>query len=102
MHALRRPDVARDADVAGRGRRARTGRNLWIAPFRFGPPLIDDFVNSAAHIIRYVERSIRPDCDAGRAVRGFIRRLYRSRETVGEYLAFFGCMIARKRLENGV
>src|ERR1700735_1409808 len=86
-------------NIAGRGCGTRARRAPRVAR---GPALIDDSVNTSANIIGYIERPVRPDCDAGGTMDSALGSFHRARETVREDLATSRCACTGEWLEDHV
>src|SRR5690242_7535712 len=84
------------------GRRCRTRAGSEGRATACRATLIDDFVDPSAYVVGNIKRAVRPDGHARRTMGSFVRRLHRSRESVGKYLALTGCMVAGERLKDDV
>src|SRR5258708_35941992 len=67
-----------------------------------GATMIDNPVDPSANIAGHVKRAVRSHREARGTMRGFGRRLYRSRKTIRKYFALAGCAVPGERLKNDV
>ncbi len=66
----------------------------------FGAALINNTVDSPAHIVGNVKRTVRSDRQASGAMVGFIGRFHCPRKTIGKYFALPGGAAARRAAEK--
>src|SRR6516225_2847157 len=86
-------------NIAGRRRGTRAGRSFCI---QCGTALVNDPVNASANVVGYIERPIRPNRKARRAMRGALWSFHRSCETVREDFTTARCACPGEWLEDYV
>src|SRR5260370_2110569 len=86
--------------IAGRSCCAGTWRD--VRGTALGAAMIDNPVDPSAYIVGNVKRAVRSHRQARGTMRGFGRRLYRSRKTIRKYFALAGCAVPGERLKNDV